>query len=705
MFKKPHTYILKHPEIVGLGIGNKNADLIEAFIISSSREGTEVDWAALSEPIRSRRYQLNTFSILLPKLAPLLKTGTSTPEAIEALKWAVSIALDFQKKYPFDPSDPEGTKSDNAYAWYDMAVGIRSSVVACIVLHAETADVGVIQKEDLKTLKKMAQDHASSLLNKKYWADHSNHGFYQSYGLFSLSILAPTALQNPAKSKKISLERVLNYLDQSIGNDGLHLEHSTSYHNFILQGLRALQPWLDQSEVTQKKLYVYLEKMIEAQAALIMPNGFYAPIGDTDHSLVKNETISTEELFENRNPPETSNPNGIHQSFYDGAHSGLYVDKAIDDNRSHYFAMMAMFHSRVHKQADDLSLLWSVDGCPIFTDPGRYGYEGKTHIDSALRQDGYYYSDPSRIYVESANAHNSVEVDGKTYNRKHCPPYGSGLNGYIQDQGYTLCQGEWLNPLGVRQKRILLIRPKQSLLVLDFLSSEDGKDHDVSQWFQLFPCWTAEVENNAIEASFQTDWTNHLFKEQGTKKSAQLKRRFNKKIAPSKKILSGIFKSSSTEKVSLHKGETSPRVQGWISLVPRSLQPATSIGHHSHVSSNQPICMAAYFDLDNTTSSIDMKFDGDKLDLDMIASDQKSNLKIDMRENATTVLIDDDISLTLDLNVSKQSQASRRRIIEYWNKAKQNNDIDVLPLNTRSQRLKEDFLGTLARAAFRRIKR
>ena len=102
-----------------------------------------------------------------------------------------------------------------------------------------------------------------------------------------------------------------------------------------------------------------------------------------------------------------------------------------------------------------------------------------------------------------------------------------------------------------------------------------------------------------------------------------------------------------------------------------------------------------------------MQLDGQELEVDLSAPNRNTRLKISMSDVETKVRLGEDISLSLTPQIHSQSQISTETILDRWKKPKSNAKLgpDDGPLSTRSQRLKEDFFGTLTRAVIIRIKR
>jgi hypothetical protein len=158
-------------------------------------------------------------------------------------------------------------------------------------------------------------------------------------------------------------------------------------------------------------------------------------------------------------------------------------------------------------------------GVPILVDTGQYTYNPGAWRD----------------YINSTRAHNSVEVDSKNYcNTKRCI-YGSALKKWGESsKGVYFVDAEVSHKvLGVTQKRLLLLKPREWLVVVDWLRGKAA--HRYTQWFH-----------------------------------------FNPKLSVSK-IAGGAFYTKAGGKTlyignlnaiggsSLIKGKTRPRIQGWTS--------------------------------------------------------------------------------------------------------------------------------------------
>jgi hypothetical protein len=218
-----------------------------------------------------------------------------------------------------------------------------------------------------------------------------------------------------------------------------------------------------------------------------------------------------------------------------------------------YLAQIAGFHSRVHKHADHLSFIWYDCRRDILIDPGRFGYVGSNPRGSALFEQGFWYSDPKRIYVESTRAHNCVEIDGESYPRKGVKPFGSALLFAGEQSGLAVTVCEVRHPRGVRHRRVLIMAPGRFLLTLDFLHDR-LHHHDYRQWFQFAPQWQLEIGPDGVTA---------LAPAPDDEQAAGLR------------VFNLLDENTMAKPV---RGQEEPHLQGWHSDAANSLKPSASLG-------------------------------------------------------------------------------------------------------------------------------
>lgn len=414
---------------------------------------------------------------------------------------SLSVALDWIRRFPL--SKCEGQPE---YAWYDMAVGLRAHRLAYIL------DAGkrlyALGREEADTLFASLEQHRLYLEDDANIIFGNNHGFYQVLGQLAMARRFAAEYPDMEKAKLQGELRLRRMIDAQFTSEGIHREHSPDYHRMVYVSLRGA---LAEKLICDESLISLIERIEEALAWFVTPDGMLARFGDSDERSVLYKAKDVERLWMTPamryassrgymgEPPAESS-----RAFKD---SGYFVAKDRwhssdkDFSQRGYLAQIAAFHSRAHKHADDLSFVWYEQGCRILVDAGRYGYFGKAEAGSDLWSDGYWYSDPARVYIESTRAHNTVEIDGRNHPRKGVKPYGSAINRSGETgQGIIFCESE-VRHRSVRFIRTLIWLPGRWLLVFDWLQDGLFSRHDFSQWFHFSPEIDVSCMNHRVEAT------------------------------------------------------------------------------------------------------------------------------------------------------------------------------------------------------------
>lgn len=442
-------------------------------------------------------------------------------------------------------------KQDEAGAWYDMAVGQRTYRLAylldCLARDESTSDLYV------DMLFRSMTFHHQVLARPQIFKAHSNHGLYQA-----LCQLAAAQrfewIREVSTFQALAESRLRAALDSHFFASGVHKEHSPGYHYMLLGSLVGA---INSGVIRDTAMCERIRSFEEALTWMIGPDGYIATIGDTDprnmyrgpeigaryHDQVLRRQLGGPSLGEQA-------PIGV-KSYQDAGYvfARLCADNVpLEDRYLSYFAQIAGFHSRVHKHADHLSFVWHEDGRRILTDPGRYAYLGRTEPSSKLFADGFWYADPSRIYVESTRAHNCLEVDDKSYPRRERPFGSAVIQAELQNELLvTTCITRHFRV--VRHWRTIILSPRRFLLVIDLLIDRAGIDHRYKQWFTLDPYWHAYIEGDVVNVRPERTGDGALV------------------VA---NLLDG---PKFTPPV---RGRGGPDMQGWVSDAANSLIPATS---------------------------------------------------------------------------------------------------------------------------------
>lgn len=253
----------------------------------------------------------------------------------------------------------------------------------------------------------------------------------------------------------------------------------------------------------------------EALSWFILPSGMLANFGDSDARVM---TVSARAAREKWATPamqaavsggQTADAVPMGLKTFPASGYAIVRQSVASGSPAHgagsYLAQTAAFHSRTHKHADDLSFIWYDRGQPILIDAGRYGYIGKVETGSKLWEDGHWYSDPMRIFVESTRSHNALEFDGRNYERRRAKPYGSALLDAGEADGVFVIQTRCKHFGAIPQDRLLLFRPSEWLIVFDTFKDNLEQLHQVKQWFHMPPGTEITREGSGYRAMIAQD--------------------------------------------------------------------------------------------------------------------------------------------------------------------------------------------------------
>ncbi len=462
----------------------------------SFRLDPPIDWEHLVSADRSWNYHLNAWE---PVDSILTQHARSSEPRY--LSYALALAGDWIVENPYPPPETDSDVED--FGWYDMAVGLRAYRMAYLL--EATCRSPSVSLEQVSQLWESLLDHFDYLADDDNIVFHNNHGLYQASGQLAA---ASRFSDFPAISQFLeqAVSRFERMFAQQFSSEGVHMEHSPGYHLLVTDLVSGIASSGLLSEFSS--LSARIERFEEVMAWMILPNGRLANLGDTDYHHVQQEDFRVVKsplleyvLSRGKSGHATSQRLSIFPE------SGLAVlrsgwpDAASFDQAS-YLAQQAGFHSRTHKHADDLSFIWYDRGSEILIDAGRYGYLGRTEVRSELWNKGFWYSDPKRIYVESTRSHNTVEIDGMSFDRKLSPPYGSAIERWGEtSDGLLFVETRATQFETIGHSRLLVLNPGDWLLVFDWLLDEAGEDHDYRQWFHFAPHLVVEPRNGGLHVT------------------------------------------------------------------------------------------------------------------------------------------------------------------------------------------------------------
>jgi hypothetical protein len=453
--------------------------------------------------------------------------------------------------------------------WYDSAIAQRLNLLAYLV------DVSCRRPEISDNRIFAMMDHLllhNALLNSDlFYKKHSNHGLLQVLCQYAAITRLPE-FDYQGYFLKTAHNRLQQMITQQYTSEMVHREHSPGYHYMLTVAL---------VNASRAKIFnrdkSFISKLRQAEQNLVwmvIPSGEIAPLGDT---LCRNLFNQTDiDFFEEpilvQALSEHAHLTGVKHFPEAGyAFARLYAPE-VDRTKAlkaSYLAQISGFHSRVHKHADHLSFIWFDRERNILIDPGLYGYIGRTKKDSDLFNEGFWYSDPKRIYCERTRAHNTVEIDGKDFPRKNVKPFGSALLYAEEKNGNAVTYSSVRHFKSILHQRQLIMRPGHFLLVLDWLKDSDSSEHEYKQYFHFGNEWNVSNQGDQI-----------IGHHSGNEKAEAIDLR----------VVSLIAQSSIGKVV---RGQEEPELLGWLSNDPQSLIPTSCF--HVYQRSDKPVSFATLF--------------------------------------------------------------------------------------------------------------
>jgi len=396
-----------------------DAELAEAVAGTARLRGLPIhlrvpfDWE--QDPFDNRVYRLGLQAWW--GIAPLL-VGHASNRAPGGLQLAIDLAVDWLATYRIEqPGQSE-------FAWNGSAATFRAVYMAYMFRAA--AFEGTLDEVRAARLWEGMIRHGEFLVEGTQFRTN-NLGATHDAGLGLLGHQMPI-LEDAARYIETATTRLAPLFDTLLTEDHLLAEHTPWYHFLVLRDLLNTSRFAPSIAPT-------FEAAADAGRWLIAPDGLFVQFGDAHLFAPGPDVVDG-----------TTTPRGL-AVFSD---TGYGVAREGDS----FLAVTGQFHSRTHKQADELTFSWSERGRRIVADTGRYGY----------------FSEPGRAFAVSTRAHSSLVVDGEEFSRDVADVYGSGIDGGAFADGWYALTGE--NPpllarQGVRHRRWWLFSPDRTLVIVD----------------------------------------------------------------------------------------------------------------------------------------------------------------------------------------------------------------------------------------------
>lgn len=388
---------------------------------------------------------------------------------------ADGIVSSWRHRYTF-PSD----RSSMAFHDETTALRLRS------LLAARLSQIG----NHISSLDEIINETSELLEWDDFYAGLNNHGMFQDGALLTLGAASRLTrlnkLSHPATQK--AWNRIIEYGLFAFGADGVHGEHSPSYHLLVSTKIAQYQKFAEALQLEHKDaLNGVLDKAAEFATHSLTPTGHFVPFGDTSRiepPLNQIRTLASEELLWAATHTKGTPPKERIATFIDSGYATFRTSWA--DRDAIYAAVANAYNGSYHKHSDELNVYLEASGVPILDDAGPYGYD---------------YGDPLVTYAFSSHAHNTLLVDGNGLERHDENMIGTSLVDTGSTDEVLRTKASTTRFSGVRAHREVVISGTSThdfkLNIEDSVSSDDS--HQYTYMWHIGPDITPILRGSAVE--------------------------------------------------------------------------------------------------------------------------------------------------------------------------------------------------------------
>ncbi|ASK65534.1 hypothetical protein CFK39_06455 [Brachybacterium avium] len=431
------------------------------------------DWTRFGKEHRSWGFHLHAWEFMDPLLRAFDETG-----CLEWLRQAVRIAVSWVGVHR------DADEEDDPMAWYDMSQSLRMPRLIALALRAARVPE---MRDDAIVLAQAVVWHLDELHQDRAYNPHNNHGFYTAVSQVHAAKYAwmfPDARLTAVEGGA----RLAQMAHSQFAEDGVHLEHSPDYHRMLLNSFELA---VNDSLIEDEEVKSRVERAAHVLGWMVQPDGTLVQFGDSPETTVVKpdaQSIDPQTQYILSDGTVGERPGRELAAYHHGGYA--FVRSPQPDGPgtladSGYLAFSAAFHSRAHKHADDLNVVWYDRGQQILTDGGRFGYGDLLPADSPLRREGFYYAAPERQYIEGTMAHNTLMMDGRDQERRTREPYGSALGECLRTEEGQFDLSARVYHADYIHRRRLLYTPGSQLSFIDSVFSQSTENREGTLWFNI----------------------------------------------------------------------------------------------------------------------------------------------------------------------------------------------------------------------------
>jgi peptidoglycan/xylan/chitin deacetylase (PgdA/CDA1 family) len=436
--------------------------------------------------------------------------------------------------------------------------------------------------EEIALIESLMVKTGTYLMHPSNFESGYNHGFNQAAGLLVLSTNHPW-LQDSLIWDQTARIRLKMMMEDAIDSDGVMIESSPYYHNYILIKIGDIIRWSDENDIVMPDVVSEMfPLMLDYATDVAYPDMGLPLIGASIPSLGINSNSfgSFENLHDRLAWIRTNGVNGtpgveeflFHTAFYpESGHGILRSSWSTEINDVSHVVIDAGPYRTSHSDYDHFGMTWFY-GQEILVDPGLYSYE----------------ISEKRDYFHGTSAHNVILVDGDDQPEE----YEIGQTSIFEENGWggivsTIHIDDWY------WTRSVISIGNNTVLVYDEVESTSNHEFDIL--WHMAPDLIATKYNSGF--SIQNE---------------------QEQIAQLQTISSRVLEEE------IIQGQTEP-LQGWVADGYESMIPAPVIRQST---SGNSIISASLWSSSNSLSSIDGMLSPGNSNLEINVSGLESTIHI-----------------------------------------------------------------------------
>jgi hypothetical protein len=397
------------------------------------------------------------------------------------------------------------------YTWNDAATAVRLITLLDLWEVYRTADPA---PGFLCDLLRAIWLHGKVLASPDFYAkdqptQYHNHAFFQDAALVAAAYVLPE-LSEAKQWLDLGARRARQQVERTVTEEGVHVEHSPSYHLAVMRHTMALAEMLEALRPSEAAYFSrQAGRMERFMACMTAPDGTTPLFGDSSR------VVSARSKHLQGLQPEPCD------AVFPASGYAFFRDRwghAADSDQTTYIAFTAAYNSTTHKHLDDLSFVAYALGEWWLIDPGLYTYKG---------------DDPLYAWARSFPAHNTLVVDGYTPQVSEADVGKSRIARWGTGESVSYVKAQHTLVPGVTVRRSLYYLKPNVLLMLDEIESPNS--HSV-----LLPLHFAP--QHVLQSHGRGQWTVR------SRKTGRTMR------------VRALWPNLQAQWV---KGQTAPEIQGW----------------------------------------------------------------------------------------------------------------------------------------------